>query len=172
MLDIIIFLFQGILLIFAFLIRNSRFEKNFEKLISIIQISITTLISSITTEYLTPGDYNVYTSIFNQCDSINSCLVVSPWEVNFTVLFALIRQLSFKMVMVLVILNFLLTVLTIAIYYLSKTINSKIVFLQSFALAFTFPSFLTIAIRSGIALELYPLILATFFTRILLKNNI
>ena len=136
MLDIIIFLFPGILLIFAFLIRNSRFEKNFEKLISIIQISITTLISSITTEYLIPGDYNVYTSIFNQCDSINSCLEVSPWEVNFTVLFGLIRQLSFQNGHgTWVILNFLLTVIiTIAIYYLSKTINSKnFVFLQSFA---------------------------------------
>jgi len=175
MLDIIIFLFPGILLIFSFLIRNSRFEKNFEKLISIIQILISTLISSITTEYLNPGDYNVYTTIFNQCDSINSCLVVSPWEVNFTVLVALIRQLPFQNGhSTWVILNFLLTVIiTIAIYYLSKTINSKnFVFLQSFALAFTFPSFLTISIRSGIAFGIILLNLSYVFYKNIIKKII
>ena len=175
MLDRIIFIFPGILLTFSFLIRKSRFKKNFEKLISLILIFITTAISSITTEYLIPGDYYVYVSIFNQCNTINSCLKVSPYEFNFTVLVGLIRELFFLDGHgTWVLLNFLLTIIiTISIYYLAKTINSKnFVFLQSFALAFTFPSFLTISIRSGIALGIISLTLSYLIYKNIIKNII
>ncbi len=168
----LIYLFPIFQLLIFFISRNYIIKRELKYLFFIFQIFITTYISSVTTLYLKPGDYSVYTSIFNNCNNIDTCFQFSPWEPLFTLIVSSLgKTFNFSGHDLWTSINFLIVIsLSFFSILISKVIKNKYNFIsiQAIAIAYTFPSFLTISIRSGLSFCIVSIgILIYFFN----KNN-
>tara|TARA_B100000242_G_scaffold261712_1_gene207711 strand:- start:2159 stop:3331 length:1173 start_codon:yes stop_codon:yes gene_type:complete len=151
----IILLYPFFLLLLSVSIGKFRVSRVFTICISIAIIFLTNTISQQAVQYVIPGDFMVYKKVFESCTSIKNCYDYSSFESGFTFIVGFLRQyLNLSGLQIWSLINFInLALITL----ISKTLSNyfrkeeKFISIQTLIIAFTFPSFLLISIRAGLA---------------------
>ena len=166
----IVILYPFSLALFSLILERYKFSKFLNFIIGISIIFITNIICREAVKYLEPGDYIAYIKVFDGCSSIKDCLIYSPFENGFNILIGFLREyLNLNEFDVWSIINFTnLILITIISRTLSNYFGEKNKFLsiQTLIIAFTFPSFLLISIRAGLAF-----LIISFLLIEVVKNN-
>lgn len=159
----IILIYPFLLVLLSTIIGRLRVSKILIYFISITVIFITNIISQEAVKYVNPGDYIVYKKVFESCSSLKDCFNYSPFESGFTFIIGFLREyLNISVFDVWSIINFtnliLITIISnnISTYFRKE---DKFLSIQTFIIAFTFPSFLLVSIRSGLAFLLISFLL-------------
>ena len=166
----LVLLYPFILVLVSTIIGRFKVSKFLNFLIGLTVIFITSIITQEAVQYINPGDYVVYKKIFDLCTSIKDCYAYSPFENGFTFIIGFLREyLNISGFEVWSIINFtnlvLITIISNNISnYFSK--EEKFLSIQTFIIAFTFPSFLLVSIRAGLAF-----LIISFLLIDTIKNN-
>ena len=166
----VVLLYPFILVLFSTIIGRVKVSKFLNFLIGLIVIFITHIIIKEAVEYINPGDYKVYLKVFEACASVKSCFNYSPFESGFNFFVGFLREYlnlsAFEVWSTINITN--LVLITLISNSLSNYFRKQYKFLsiQTFIIAFTFPSFLLVSIRAGLAFSIISCLLIE-----VIKNN-
>ena len=155
MAKLFLLLYPSLLIILSLVFRKTYFSKLSRLTISLFIIIVTSFISSEIVLTVKPGDYAVYTKIFDLCRNINQCISYSPFEDGFSIFIGFITNyLKLNGHGIWLIINIInLSLITYISLYISRIFNNDKLFLstQALIIAFTLPSFILVSIRAGLA---------------------
>lgn len=143
------------LIFLALIFINITFSKSIKYALIMTQIISANIICTKTVDFLNVGDYLSYIKIFKMCPTVESCFNYSLWEPSFTFLVGFFRQyFHLSNIEVWSLFNLInLILITIISFLISNFFKNQRLTLaiQSLIIGFTFPSFLLVSIRAGLA---------------------